>query len=107
MNPAAILAFLSLLLPMNAATEGISYADDIQNRILNPTCVGCHGKFGVSVRNVNLTSYASIVEHEHLVIPEEPEASLLFRKTSSGHGGLSKSEISDLYTWILEGADEN
>ncbi|OGQ33933.1 MAG: hypothetical protein A3F16_08595 [Deltaproteobacteria bacterium RIFCSPHIGHO2_12_FULL_43_9] len=104
---AGITIIFFLIPSKNAFAERIDYAAEIQNKILNSTCVGCHGKFGVSIRNVNLTSYENIVEHGRLVIPGEPEESLILKKTSSGHGGLSKSEIADLYSWIIEGANEN
>lgn len=96
-----------LIFSNSVSAESIDYADRIQNKILNSSCIGCHGKFRVSIQNVDLTSYSKLVEHDGLVVPEKPDESLLFQKMMEGHGGLSKSEIEDLRFWIIEGANEN
>jgi hypothetical protein len=104
----AVFFFSSIFLfNIKAYGETVSYIDAIQNRIFNVSCTGCHGKYSVSIKRVNLTSYDRIVEHELLVIPANPDASLLFTKTDSGHGGLSISEMNDLYDWILQGAEDD
>ena len=102
-----LLVFIFSLSSKTVFAERIDYSDGIQNKILNSSCVGCHGKFNVSIRNVDLTGYSKLVEHEGLVVPEKPDESLLFQKMIAGHGGLSRSEIEDLRSWILEGANEN
>lgn len=92
---------------ISAMAERVDYFDSIQNRIFNVSCIGCHGKYNVSIKNVDLTSYDKLVENDSLIIPEKPEESLLYQKAVKYHGGLSRSELDDLYDWIFEGAENN
>src|SRR3990167_1470960 len=103
-----IIIFLMILfhLPRPAWGEIIDYQHSIQENIFNVTCVGCHGKYGVKIRQVDLTSYEHLVENPVLIVPGSPDESLLFVKITLGHGGLSRSEIEDLRIWIIQGASD-
>lgn len=71
----------------------------IYNRVLRPSCVGCHGDGG----GINLETYANVKLHLGAV-----KASVFFTKRMPKSPGvpLSASQLGLLSAWIDEGAPE-
>ena len=104
----------------NLPTEDISFSKNIQP-VFNSSCIACHPSSG----NLDLTpenSYNSLVNKESsgyngiLVIPEDPDNSILYKKIDGSglYGGnmppgynLTESQVEMFRQWIAEGAKNN
>jgi hypothetical protein len=119
-----LLAGTSTIVPVRqacAAEPKISYADDIVP-IFKGWCVSCHqpGGQGYEASGVDLTSYEGLMKGTKfgpVVIPGQPDTSsliaLIYGRTSSkirmpfGHKPLPSCLLSNIWTWIFEGAKNN
>jgi hypothetical protein len=89
--------------------SGVAWADGI-GALFQSKCILCHGSpsgFG----GLNLTSYAGITAggaSGPVVVPGDPEASLLVVKQAEGNhpGQLSGEELALVRKWIEDGAPE-
>ncbi len=100
--------------PVEVSTSEISFRDQVQP-ILNSNCnmSGCHNASSAA-EGVNLSSFASIMSDDELVVRFKPDESELMeelrgygRKGSMpppGQQPLSSEQINVLKQWILEGA---
>ena len=118
------LAGTSMVVPVRqacAAQPTMSYADDI-TPIFKGWCVSCHqpGGQGYEASGVDLTSYAGLMKGTKfgpVVVPGQPDTSsliaLLYGRTSPkirmpfGHKPLPSCLLSNIWTWIFEGAKNN
>lgn len=104
-----------------AAQPTMSYADDVVP-IFKGWCVSCHqpGGQGYEASGVDLTSYAGLMKGTKfgaVVIPGQPDTSsliaLIYGRTSSqirmpfGHKPLPGCLLSNIWSWIFEGAKDN
>lgn len=101
------------LTPIEVSTGEISFRDQVQP-ILNSNCnmSGCHNSSSAA-EGIDLSSYASIMSEDELVVRFKPDESELMeelrgygRKGSMPPSGqqLSADQISILKQWIVEGA---
>ena len=113
--------FYLLSMPVHAANE-ISFKEHIQP-ILNDYCVSCHkpGGKGYEKTKLDLQTYASLMkgtQYGSIVKPGDSFTSILIQviegrvhpslKMPYGmSGGLSKTNINLMKTWVSQGAQEN
>ena len=86
----------------------VSYADDVQP-YFNSNCTGCHGGSNPQ-KGVDLTSYQQVMaggDGGAIVIPENPDESVLVQQLEDGHRNQLASDIARIRTWIQEGAQNN
>jgi hypothetical protein len=78
--------------------------------LLQARCGSCHGETGI--KGLNVTTYQSLMkgsESGAVVVPNDPQASLLVQKQSGTlphFGQLTPEELDLLITWINAGAPE-
>jgi hypothetical protein len=79
----------------------------LQTSIFNPKCVQCHQP-GHERGNIDLTSYESIMKVRGLVIPKDPDNSILFIAVAAEEmpprTPLGDEDKIAIYKWILAGA---
>ena len=86
----------------------VSYASDVQP-YFNSNCTGCHGGSNPQ-KGVDLTSYQQVMaggDGGAIVIPENPDESVLVQQLEDGHRNQLASDIARIRTWIQEGAQNN
>jgi hypothetical protein len=86
----------------------VSYTAEVQP-YFNSECTGYH-EGSNPPKGVNLTSYQQVMaggDGGAIVIPENPDASVLVQRLEDGHRNQSASDIAAIRTWIQEGAQNN
>ena len=90
--------------------EKLTYSDIISG-ILITRCGACHGESAQG--GLNLSAYAGVIaggENGSVIIPGDPEASLLLQKTTGEEphfSQFSNQELELIRQWIDSGAPEN
>lgn len=92
-----------------ATAFGAPSFDDVSRTVFRPKCLECHGQPGPAA-DLDLSSRASILARG-VVVPGEPDKSLLIEKVTSGEMPLAgdplpESEIALLRDWITAGAPD-
>ena len=82
----------------------VSYASDVQP-YFDAQCTSCHSGSNPPA-GVYLTSYAEVIASS-VVVPGDPDASVLVQQLEGGHRNQLQSDIDMIRTWILEGANDN
>ena len=90
--------------PPPPPSSTVFYAADIQP-YFNSNCTSCH-QGNNPPKGVNLTSYEQLVASD-VVVPSDPNASVLVQQLEDGHRSQSASDITMIRTWIQEGAQKN
>lgn len=91
----------------SAAYDATSAAYDA----LSTYCYGCHGKGGSIEGGMNFVLEADVLTAREIVVPESPDASLLYQRLSSGSmpppgsPAPSDAEIAAVKAWIECGAE--
>jgi hypothetical protein len=81
----------------------------VQPFFINATCTSCH-QGGSPPKGVDLTSYQHVMaggDGGAIVIPGNPDASVLVQQLEDGHRKQSAADIAKIRTWIQEGAQNN
>ncbi len=103
--------------PISTAAPAVSFKNDIVP-VLTARCAlnsACHSGAVNSGNNINLDSAAAYtsLQARHLVITDNPAASLLYVEVSSGimpkapASPLDAAQINMILNWIKQGAPEN
>lgn len=94
--------------------SGVSYIKHVEPLFFN-TCAftGCHGEDTFEERGFSLDSYQNAIAKPGIIIPGEPEHSILVQRIGIGSGfvrmplnrqPLNENQINGIKTWIREGA---
>jgi mono/diheme cytochrome c family protein len=106
--------FRALPVPDQPTTAAVSFSSDVMP-IFQAECIACHGNFG----GWDASSYTSVLgtgDHAPVIIPGDPENSLLAQKMIGTQaigdimppaGLLPEDEIQVILDWIEEGALDN
>lgn len=90
----------------------VSYAAEVQP-YFNSNCTSCHQRTDNNPhppKGIELTSYQLVMaggDGGAIVIPGNPDASVLVQKLEDGHRNQSAADIARIRTWIQEGAQQN
>lgn len=95
--------------------ENVSYSQHVQP-LFNQTCTfsGCHNDASMA-SGLSLTSYIRLTERPDIVIPGDPDNSVLYLRISGQLGAqmplnrqpLTLNQQQGIFTWIAEGAENN
>lgn len=94
--------------------SGVSYSAHVQP-FFNLRCAnyGCHDS-QTRAGNLSLTSYVEMTERPGIVIPRDPDSSLLLQKIDGRLPHpinvpiiINDNQLKGIRTWILEGAEYN
>jgi len=93
----------------------VSYSQHVQP-LFNQTCTlsGCHNDASMA-SNLSLTSYQNLTQRPEIVVPGDPEQSILYLRIEGRLGRqmplnrppLTTNQREGIRTWIEEGAENN
>lgn len=87
----------------STAAQAYTY-DYVNTYIITPKCFNCHNS-GLAFGGLNVTTYQQTME---FVIPGDPENSPLYNRVfRTKTFTLTQEEKTALYTWILNGANND
>ena len=108
-----MLVALSLVMGSQAVAAQQGVAQDAY-AIFEKSCFNCHGSGGAFAAILLIEDYSALIAENGPVVPEDPEASRLYKRIR-GEGGpqmplggppLSEPEMETIRDWILAGAPD-